>query len=244
MGNSVKEILKLVATEVEKLKDRGIILFEGKKYLYSYHGHEAIYKLYLASIGESSDIVTKEDMMKASAKLIREEELNGQNLDLKYFLTNSNEADNYKLYTYSNGKKDTEGEFGILEASACLLTAREDGFKEVLDIYSVNLSELVLKLYPNNTSVKEACSVCGDTMKNNMPLGLFVRDTYNSVCEECGEEHSPELIKQKHEFYENSEDIENWIEKNKEACLNHKWEPTSKVDYSGYCVHCGKLCGI
>ena len=53
----------------------------------------------------------------------------------------------------------------------------------------------------NNTSIKELCAVCKETMKNTMPLGIFLEGTWNSVCRECAEEINGDLVKALHAFY-------------------------------------------
>lgn len=53
----------------------------------------------------------------------------------------------------------------------------------------------------NGVMSKELCAICKDTMKNTSPLGLFIEESNHSVCRECAEEISPDIVKAIHAFY-------------------------------------------
>lgn len=59
--------------------------------------------------------------------------------------------------------------------------------------------EIIIK--ENGVMVKEFCAICGDTMKNTSPLGLFTNANNQPVCRECAEGISPCIIKALRAFY-------------------------------------------
>jgi len=60
--------------------------------------------------------------------------------------------------------------------------------------------QIVLKY--NNTATKELCGICKWKMKNTMPIGAFLEGTDTSVCDECIEKHSPEVLKAKSAYFD------------------------------------------
>ena len=65
------------------------------------------------------------------------------------------------------------------------------GDKESLD-EAANGLQLAIKI--NESSSEYVCAVCGDERISASGLELFMADTWDIVCAECGREHAPLLV--------------------------------------------------
>lgn len=74
-----------------------------------------------------------------------------------------------------------------------------DVYKSIYNFLKFKMGKIVIK--ENNCSMKEFCALCGESMKNNMPLGLFLDGTWNSVCIECAEKENIDIVMALHSFY-------------------------------------------
>lgn len=58
-----------------------------------------------------------------------------------------------------------------------------------------------LSIKYNNCAANGSCAICGGRTDPQIPLALFLRDTYDDVCDSCGEKHAPELYEMLRHFY-------------------------------------------
>ena len=53
----------------------------------------------------------------------------------------------------------------------------------------------------NNAAVNGSCPVCGGRTNPQIPIALFVEDSNEDVCDECGRRYAPELMELLTHFY-------------------------------------------
>lgn len=58
----------------------------------------------------------------------------------------------------------------------------------------VGTSDIHLAIKINESSSEYVCAVCGDERISASGLELFLADTWDLVCAECGREHAPLLV--------------------------------------------------
>ena len=45
----------------------------------------------------------------------------------------------------------------------------------------------------NNCGAKDNCGICGQQVRPWVPLQLFLHDSFEVVCDQCGQKYAPEL---------------------------------------------------
>lgn len=94
--------------------------------------------------------------------------------------------------------------------------------------------ELAIKY--NNAATNDLCAICGMRCDPQIPLALFLHETYHLVCDSCGEKYAPVLFRLLMHFYKNEKEFA------PEFCCDEEEsvEKENKViDYFGGCPECG-----
>ena len=69
-----------------------------------------------------------------------------------------------------------------------------------------------LELKPNNTCTPETCAICGGYCEPQIPLDVFLRDSYCPVCDDCINAHAPDLHKLRKVFYSSNDNLNLYME--------------------------------
>lgn len=63
------------------------------------------------------------------------------------------------------------------------------------------MEHIKLAIKPSSSAGAQLCAVCGKKTEPQRPFDLFLNDTPQMVCKDCGEKHAPELVSLLDYFY-------------------------------------------
>ena len=51
------------------------------------------------------------------------------------------------------------------------------------------------EIRPNHATSNGHCAFCGGRTHPQIPLAIFKRGTYQSICDECAEKYAPDMVR-------------------------------------------------